>query len=33
MVLDQEWQLKLEDNLSLEDELKEEKHFLPKING
>ena len=33
MVLDQEWQLKLEDNLSLVDELKEEKHFLPKING
>ena len=33
MVLDQEWQLKLEGNLSLVDELKEEKHFLPKING
>ena len=33
MVLDQEWQLKPEDNLSLVDELKEEKHFLPKING
>ena len=33
MVLDQEWQLKLEDNLSLVEELKEEKHFLPKTNG
>ena len=33
MVLDQEWQLKPEDNLSLVDDLKEEKHFLPKTNG
>ena len=33
MVLDQEWQLKPEDNLSLVDEPKEEKHFLPKTNG
>ena len=33
MVLDQEWQLKPEDNLSLVDDLKEEKGFLPKTNG
>ena len=30
MVLEQEWQLKLEDNLSLVDEQKEEKLFLLK---
>ena len=30
MVLDQEWLLRLEGNLSLVEELKEEKHFLPK---
>ena len=30
MVLDQEWQLKPEDDLSLVDELMEEKHFLHK---
>ena len=33
MVLEQEWLQKLVDNLSLVEELKEEKHFLPKING
>ena len=33
MVLEQEWLLKQADNLSLEEEQKEEKHFLPKING
>tara|TARA_B100002051_G_scaffold198953_1_gene188810 strand:+ start:2090 stop:2206 length:117 start_codon:yes stop_codon:yes gene_type:complete len=30
MVLEQEWLQKLEDNLSLEEELKEEKLYLPK---
>ena len=30
MVLEQEWLQKLVDNLSLVEELKEEKHFLPK---
>ena len=33
MVLDQEWLLRLEGNLSLVDEPKEEKFYLPKING
>ena len=33
MVLEQEWLQKLEDNLSLEEELKVEKLYLPKING
>tara|TARA_Y100001970_G_scaffold213532_1_gene261027 strand:- start:57 stop:158 length:102 start_codon:yes stop_codon:yes gene_type:complete len=33
MVLDQEWQLKLGDNLLLEDELKEEKLYQLSING
>ena len=33
MVLEQEWLLKLEDNLLLVDEQKEEKLYLPKING
>ena len=32
MVLEQEWLQKLEDNLSLEEELKEEKHFQHKIS-
>ena len=30
MVLEQEWQLKLEDNLSLVDVQKEERLYLPK---
>jgi len=33
MVLELEWQQKLVGNLSLADELREEKLFLPKING
>ena len=33
MVLEQEWLLKLEDSLSLEGELKEEKLYQLNING
>jgi len=33
MVLEQEWLLKLEDSLLLEDELKEEKLYQLNING